>query len=781
MNSRADTIPFANPDFNKFSISEEDSLNSDNNDEIDYRVITLDGLEVMAKHYKYSTKNNPAYELMKKIRKTKYAGDARYLPEYHEDFYTKIVLGLNNCDASEFTGKDKFKFLEEYVDTAKYTNLPVLLISLREKAGTKVHSLDFRKDKIVVKGERSVGIDESFNQDNITLMLEEILKNVNIYNDDIDILQHHFVSPISSIADNFYRYYLNDTVEIDGKKHIELTFAPVSPESFGFNGRLYVEAEDSTYFIRKLEMKVPRVINLNFVDNVCIRQEYYKDEFGKRHIQSDDMELELSLMPGTQPFYARRLTNFRKPEFTDNHNLHNILYDASEYIVYEKANLLPWDKWNDFRLVPLSKAEGEMGSFMNRMRRFPFIFWSEKILKMLLNGYVATSPKDSKFDLGPINTLLSYNSIEGWRIRIGGLTTAKLSDRWFGRAFVAYGFRDHKVKYLGELEYSFISKNRYARDFPVNSLRINYQYDLDEIGQHYVVTSPDNIFLSLKREACRLALYRREAGFSYQIELKNNFSFIGSFRHRIYEATPWMPFNYSDGRFLTNYTLAGFMVEFRYAPGEKFTQGATNRYRINKDAPIFLLTHEFVPKGMLGSQFTFNKTELSVSKRFWFSAFGFLDCIFKLGKVWSTVDYPQLIWQNANLSFTIQPESYSLLNPMEFPMDYFGSLDFSYNANGLLFNRIPLIKRFKLREVFTFKGFMGGLTSKNDPLKNRELLQFPSGTATGRLSAKPYMEFSAGIDNILSFLRVDYVWRLTYRNMPDISHGGVRLSANFTF
>lgn len=762
------------------SIVSSDSVLIDDNYGI-VRVTDLQGIEVKAKRSKYSKKDNPAYDLMRKIRESKELNDPRILPEYSEDFYTKIVLGLNKNDASQYADKKNLRFLEDYVDTASHTGLPVLLLSLRETAGTRFHSLNFHKDKILIKGERNEGIDDQLAPENVTKMLEDILRNIDIYKDDIVLMQQRFVSPISSLADNFYRYELNDTVLIDDKPHLELVFSPRSPEMFGFNGRLFIEAGDTTYFVRQIEMRVPRVINLNYVDNIYITQKYFKDKYGKRHVREDDMALELTVIPGTPTLYARRLTLNAPPDFSSNYSLHNFLFDANKYIVYENRNLEPWNKWNDLRLVPLSKAEGGMGTMMSRLRKYPLVYWGEKILKILVNGYIATSP-DSKVDLGPINTLISYNSIEGVRLRVGGLTTANLSTHWFGRGFVAYGCKDHRFKYNAELEYSLIPKEHHSREFPINSIRIHYNYDLDNIGQHYYYTNSDNVFLSLKRESSKLSLYRRETGATYQLELPNNFSFVGSFRHRIYYATPWLPFIEGNGYEKNNYTMAGFLLEFRYAPGEKFIQTRSQRYPVNYDAPIIKLSQEIVPRGMLGSLFSLYKTELAVSKRFWLSAFGYIDAVLKGGIIWSRVDYPALLWQNANLSYTIQPESYSLMNPMEFPIDRFGSLDLSYYANGLIFNHIPLIKKLKLREVFTFKGLIGGLSRKNDPAYNNSLFAFPEDANVQRLhGVKPYMEAGIGIDNILTCLRLDYIWRLTYRDLPHINRSGLRLSLHFSF
>lgn len=230
-----DSIALSSPDSVAADVEEDELLEP-------VRVTTLDGVEILAGRQKYSKKNNPAYDLMKRIRAARDLNDPRMLPEYTEDYYSKIVLGLNDCDASQFTGRDRLKFLEEYVDTSAHTHLPVLLVSLREKAGTRVHSLNFLKDKDIIKAGRSVGVDDGFDQKNVTKLLEDVLRDVDIYKDDINIMQNRFVSPLSHIADNYYKYFINDTVKIDGRPHIELTFAPrtrkVSVSMVAFSWRM---------------------------------------------------------------------------------------------------------------------------------------------------------------------------------------------------------------------------------------------------------------------------------------------------------------------------------------------------------------------------------------------------------------------------------------------------------------------------------------------------------------------------------------------------------------
>lgn len=744
----------------------------------------LDEVVVKAKRQKYQKKGNPAYELMVELRKNKDRYDPTRVDDYSYDFHEKIVLGLNDMVVTEESPRN-LQFLKNYADTAANTFLPVILVSMKEKVGSRVFSANPKKDKTIIRSRINEGVDKAFDQDNINKMLEEAMREVDIYKNDIVLMTHHFVSPLSNVAGDFYHYQIVDTVSFNGdsRKYVELTFAPVNPESFGFNGRLFVST-DSTRFIKKVFMRVPRVINLNYVDNIFISQEFEQDSLGNRHKVLDDLSLEIELIPGTQAFYGRRTLGKKNFSYSPRDDLRQYT-DRLENIIEidESQRKSPNALWNQLRIVPLSEAEKNIAGIHSAMRKVPIFYWGEKLIKIVAQGYVGTGLKGapSKFDLGPFNTLISYNTLEGVRLRVGGMTTAALSKHVFGRGYAAYGFRDHRWKYMLEAEYSFYPKKLHSREFPMHSFRATHSYDVDMLGQHYLFTNADNVFLSLKREKSDLATYRRLSMLEYTLELTNNFSVVAGLRHQIQYATRFVPFVNGYGAAEPHFNQGVFFVKLRYAPGESFIQGRTVRMPVNMDAPVFQLTHEYGPKGFFGSAFTTNITEFSFQKRFWFSAFGYLEAILKAGKVWSQVQFPVLLWPNANLSYTIQPESYSLMNPMEFANDWYGALDMTYWMNGLIFNRIPFIKKAKLREVLTFKLLMGGLTDKNNPEFHDALYRFPYDSQTHVMTRKPYMEIGAGIDNILTILRVDYVWRLTYRDLPCIDRSGLRVSLHFNF
>lgn len=737
----------------------------------------LQELIVNPKKEKYSKKNNPAVELMRRVRQYQHNGDPALMDNYSYDQYDKTTLGLLDFSKRELK---KHQFLNDYVDTTRYGHRSVLYILMKEKNATQLYSDNKKKHKTVVSGRSSSGIDEALDDGNVNTMLEEILREVDVYGNDITLMTNRFVSPLSAIGADYYKYFITDTLVVDGVRCVQLTFSPHNPESFSFMGNLYIELGDTTGFVKKVSMKVPRTINLNYVDNLYIDQTFEKDSLGKRHKVLDEMNVDLCIVKGSQRFYSRRVTrysNFSYDKRKDLGKAYDMLGDIWE-IDTDSNNTGGFGSIQ--RMESLSNAEANMGSFMTRLRKIPFFYWAEKVLVILVNGYIKTG-RPSKFDIGPVNTLISGNTIEGVRLRLGGMTTANLSPHLFARGYVAYGTRDRKWKYKGELEYSFNRKKYHSREFPVNGIRATYMYDLDMLGQHYLFTNADNVFLTWKRRPSNLATYRRLAKLEYNLELANQFSLSVWGEYVNQQATQWLPFVDGHGDMLRDYSRASFGIKLRYAPGEKFAQQKSTRVPINLDAPIIQLTHEWGPRGLLGSDFVTQKTELSVQKRFWFSAFGYTDIILKGGIVWSQVQYPELMWPNANLSYTIQPESYSLMNPMEFAIDKYTSWDLTYWGNGVLFNRLPLIKKAKLREVVGFKGIYGGISNRNKPELHDNLFRFPDDSGTRYLGHTPYMEISAGIDNLFTILRVDYIWRLSYRDTPGVDRSGIRIALHFTF
>lgn len=739
---------------------------------------TLDEVVVKKHREKYSKKGNPAVEFIEKVRARMKDTDPLNHQYFVFDKYERMTYGLNDLTDSDTKELSKqLSKVKEFVDSSDVTHKKILAISLNEKFSTEYYRKSPNTHKEYVEAQQHVGLDESFDAESLKKFMDDAFCEIDIFQNDIKFMTNRFVSPLSNIGTTFYKFYLNDTTMVDGEKCVEIDFVPHNSASFGFIGRMYFPLNDSTMFLKKLSMNIPRSINLNYVKRVYINQEFRKADDGSRLKVVDDLVMEFQVI-GPELF-ARRSTYYSGHNFKEPIDLSIFNHDA-EQIIAPGANKYADDFFKENRPIALAQDGNMMRKLLKKLRSSKLFYWGEKVVSTLAKGYIATGTP-SKFDFGPLNTVISADELEGMRLRIGGMTTANLHPRLFSRFFVAYGCKDEKLKYQAELEYSFHNKKYHSYEFPIHSIKLYHNYDIDKVGQQYLYTSQDNVFLLLKRQKDDKIKYLRQTKFDYKLELENGFSIGAGFEHNIHEATDFLPFVDALGNKRKTYKEAGFNIMLRYAPGEKFVQTRSYRFPINIDNPIITLSHTYLPKGFLGSEFDVNKTEIGVQKRFWFSAWGYTDVIVKAAKVWSKVAYPDLLIPNANLSYTIQQESYSLMNAMEFANDQNVSWDVTYWLNGALLNYVPLLKKLKLREVVSFRGLYGSLSDKNDPTKNENLYQFPVETGCRGLDKKPYMEMGVGLDNILTFLRVDYVWRLTYKDKPGVNKSGVRIQFHFTF
>jgi hypothetical protein len=464
---------------------------------------------------------------------------------------------------------------------------------------------------------------------------------------------------------------------------------------------------------------------------------------------------------------------------------------ARPEIIIEEKDARKKDElfWIINRIGHVNPKELSVGDLMEELRKDPLYYWTERIASFLASDYIPIKKKEPKFFYGPLSTSISNNELEGLRFRAGGMTSAHLNPHLMGRFFVAYGTKDERLKYMGELEYSFNRKKEHANEFPIHSLRLHYENDIYQYGQEYLYTSKDNILLNLKRMDDNQIGYLRKAELSYNREHYNHFSYSLTLRNKVYESSHLMPFETrinGQPHFISELPQTELELSLRYAPGEKFLQKKWERSSLLPERPVLSLSHSIAIKGILGCQFTCHHTEATARKRFWFSSFGYIDGIVKAGRVWNEVPYPLLIIPIANLSYTIQKESFALMSPMEFVADTYASWEATYYMNGLIFNRLPLIQRLGWREVIDFKGFYGNLRPNNMPNTHDSngLYLFPVQTYTTQsqqATTPPYMELSFGIENIFKILEIDYVRRLTYCDTPGINKHGVRLRLHLQF
>ncbi len=754
--------------------------------------VMLSEVVVKPKKEKYSRKNNPAVEFMKKVIANKKALKLEENDYYQYQKYEKMKMSINDVTPEKMEKGiyKKFSFFKDQVEVSPKTGKLILPISIKETASRTIYRKSPKSEKTIIEGMNSNGIEEFFNTgDMLGTILTDVFSDVNIYDDDIRLLQRRFVSPIGRGAISFYKFYLMDTLMVDKQECVHLTFVPQNSQDFGFTGHLYV-VKDSTYAVKKAVMNLPKKTGVNFVENLDIVQQFEQLPDNNWVLTDDDMTVELALMKGIQGLEVQRTTKYSNYKFDE---IEPRLFRLKGSVIKEANMLAKSDEyWAKVRQVPLTKKESSMDVFMNRIEQIPGFKYVIFGAKALIENFVETGSKKhpSKFDFGPINTMITSNYVNGTRFRLSGMTTGNLHPHWSFSGYGAYGTRDKKWFYSGQAAYSFNKREYVLWEFPKHYLAFQYTYDVMSPMDKYLATDKDNLFVGWKWTTVDQMSYMRDATLTYELETQSGFSVKAMARHRNDQPAGMLQYWKNNGTtpgkwdekntLVHDITTSELGLTLRYAPGETFVNTKQRRVPVSLDAPIFSLSHTVGLKGVLGGEYNFNLTEASIRKRFWFGSWGKLDVTARAGAQWNTVPFPLLNLPMANLSYITQNnESFNLIDNMEFLNDRYASLALSYDMNGKLFNRIPLIKKLKWREMFRIRGMWGTLTDKNNPYKssNPDLFLFPmrDGMPTSHVMGHtPYVEASVGIYNIFKLLHIEYVRRLTYTDIPGVKKGGVR-------
>ncbi|MGP1466217.1 MAG: DUF5686 family protein [Porphyromonadaceae bacterium] len=760
----------------------------------------LEGVTVRSKRNKYSRKNNPAVELMKRVIEAKKRTDLNNHDFYQFNKYQKITLAFNDIKPSELESDffQKKKWMLNHVEPSPYTGKLILPISVDETVTKRVYRKSPRSEKDIIIGQSTTGISELIETgDILNSVLKDIFTDVDIYDDQVRLLQHPFTSPIGKNAIGFYRFYIEDTVYVANDLCYHLQFLPNNQQDFGFRGELYIIA-DSTLHVKRCNLTIPIQSDVNFVDNLQIMQEYTKLPNGEWALSVDDMFVELSLTSFLSKAVVMRTTRLNDYAFDE---IPKKLFKGKGKERREAdAMMRNKDFWAQYRAVDLTKSEGSMDDFvrgLENMKGFKYIIFGAKAL---IENFVETGNKEhpSKVDIGPINTMITRNFVDGMRTRASAQTTANTSKHWFLSGYYAHGWQSKKNYYKGELTYSFNKKEYLPREYPRRTLSFSSTYDVCTPSDKFIKTDKDNVFTAFKWGNMDKMMFYNRQQLAFEYEIEGGLKLDASLKAEENEATAnlfFTPMNlekqmpdpnvteffHGHGKLRT--TELSFGV--RFAPGETFINTKQRRVPINLDAPIFTLSHTIGIKGFLGGDYTYHFSEATIFKRFWLNSWGKMDIRLKGGIQWSKVPFPLLIVPAANLSYIVQKETFNLINNMEFLNDRYASLSMSWDMNGKIFNRIPLIHKLKWREYVGVKCLWGYLSEKNNPLLEQNagdpnLMYFPEGVSVMDMN-RPYVELVAGIHNIFKILHVEYVRRLTYLDLPTAHKHGIRFMLQMTF
>lgn len=742
---------------------------------------------------KYVRKGNPAVLLVENVIARKDSNYIDFADSYKSKIYKKMVMSFGRFDMNfqKNSFNRQLSFLEKYIDTIRTDTVPVLAFSIREFLLDRYYQKSPHKNINYVTAKRMQGIDEVLQEEGRGVNLDAMFAEVNIFENNIDLMLNRFVSPLSStIGTLYYHYFITDTLLVDSIPCIELSFSPVNSRTFGFTGRLYI-VNDGTYALKKYAINVPIDINMNYVKRLIVEQDYKKiDSIGLWVPNTSETFASFVIIKRKKKkqrqVYIRQNTIYYQYEIGA--SIPDSLSSKGGEVVASDAEKYKRWQWGMMRPEPLTRQESVIDSLSSEFRRLPAYKVLEKTAEIIATGYIPITKKrkDSPLDIGTIYDMISYNPTEGLRLRVGAMTTAKLDDRLFLTGYVAFGCKDLRFKYNATMIYSFVKKERHYNEFPRHALYLSTSYDMEMIGQSFSYMDRDNILMSYTVDSLSSSSqYVRRHKLRYLREWKNKFSIDTWFQYESSEGAGTL--NYwrinPDGTTtrINDYQNMEWAVKIRWAPGERIynnQSGKGDMLRLAKSPAVLQLTHTF---GLLGGLDWYNRTELSVEKRFGLSAFGYIDVLAQGGIVWNAVPFPKLFVPQSNQSWFLTPNTFCLMKPMEFIMDKYVGLYATYHLKGWIFNRIPLWNRLHFREVISFSGVYGGLSAKNTPSPSTPgLYVLPDGCSP--MGKVPYMEITAGIENILQVLRIDYVRRLTYaKDLTGWGKNGVRVSLEISF
>ena len=741
---------------------------------------TLKEVVVRTKRNRYSRKDNPAVELMKRVIAAKKKTDLSNHDFYQYNKYQKITLAVNDIQKADIDSGffAKKQWLTDQMETSPYNHKLILPISVDETVTQHIYRKNPKSEKDIVLGQQSTGLNQLFETgDILNNVLKDVFTDVDLYDNQVRLLQFPFTSPIGKDAIAFYRYYIEDTVYVDHDLCYHLQFLPNNQQDFGFRGELYILA-DSTLHLKRAELSIPKRSDVNFVENLSITQEYTQLPNGEWALSVDDMVVELKVTNFMSKALVVRTTRLSDYAFDE---LPKQLFKGKAATRREANAMMRDDSfWNQYRTVELTKSESEMDAFIRRVQQlkgFKYIIFGAKAF---IENFVETGGLNhpSKVDIGPVNTMFTSNFIDGFRTRISAQTTANLNKHWFFAGYYAHGWRSHKNYYNAEVTYSFNKKDYLPREFPKRTLTFSSTYDIMSPSDKFMGTDKDNVFTAFKWSKVDKMMFYNRQKITFEWESEWGLRTIVGLKTEANEAAGALYFPVGTLR-TTEWSL-----NFQLAPGRTYVNTKQRRYPINMDAPVFSLGHTMGVK-FLGGDYRYNFTEASIYKRFWMNSWGKIDARVKAGAQWNKVPYPLLIMPAANLSYIMQDETFNMINNMEFLNDRYASLDVAWDLNGKILNRIPLLKKLKWREYIGVKTLWGKLTNRNNPtlLANAAdpmLWAFPVGSYV--MDAKrPYVELIAGVHNIFKILHVEFVHRCNYTHLPTAKRNGVRFMMRVTF
>ncbi|MCG2793060.1 MAG: DUF5686 family protein [Weeksellaceae bacterium] len=718
------------------------------------------------KKYK-NKKENPAYAIMREVWKKKKSNGLLLHKDYKYKTYEKIDFRLDNID-SAFTKKKAFRGLDsiifKYNDTSQIAGKAVLPIFITESIFQTYGKNNPKKERKDLLATRLSGLK---NNQIVTKTLQNMYKDINIYDNTINYLNIGFVSPVSTDGFGVFDYNITDTIEVNTVRSYEIRFTPKNPAALALKGRLYISMDK--YNVMKVEMETNKNININFVKKISTNLEFDNPDDSTFIPTRNETVLNLVMnnKDMAKSVIAKRVADYSNYEFDkgiSDEFLSKIVIPEDQMVAKDEAY------WQTNRTEALPESDQNIYKMYDELAENPKYKKIVKIVEIGNSGYFHVG---QNIDIGNIFQSFGYNDIEGLRLRGGFRTYRTKHDMWRIQAYTAYGFKDEKWKYGGEAKYMFNKVNRFmiGTGYRKDVLQLGVQLTTDEgimtrsFASSSVLNSGSTTSMSSVKQTNVFTSI--EPWKNFQVRLDATTQNIKSADSNLFNIN-----YYRGGVLRTDLNDTRFTATIIARPGIKFSTYGVDRYEMTALAtnPSIILKYTKGVGGVFNSDFNYNKLQFYYYQPVIIGNWGRLFTNIEVGK---NFDSLPLALQNvlpANQSYGLVRGVFSLMNYYEFTADSYAVMFLEHHFNGKIFSQIPLIKKLKLREVAFFRSGIGSL--------KQETINMNAGNLNLSAPEKPYYEYGFGIENIgwanFRFLRFDFNWRGNYLNHNTNSGDAVR-------
>lgn len=707
---------------------------------------------------------NPAHTILKKIINNKPVNNREKLDSYEYEVYNKIQFDLNNL-TEKFTKRKLFKDFDFIFDRIDSSQAKVALpFFMTESLSDYYYRRQPKGRKEIIRATKVSGIEN----ESITQFLGQMYLDVNIYDNTLGIFGKNFVSPISNYGLMFYQYYLVDSMYIDNKWCYRLDFNPKNENELVFKGHFWVN--DTTYAIKEIDARILKSANINFITDLRVSHRYQEVEKEVWMLTREEIVADFTISEKEMGFYGRKLTTYR--DFVINEPKENSFYGGAEHVIVESVvNAKPETYWHDARHEIITGDQQAIYDMVDSLKTNQVFMTYVDVVNFLILGYWIKGP----VEIGPVFTFLSYNSVEGLRPKFGLRTSNDFSTSLLLEGYLAYGTQDKRFKYMLGGQY-FISKRPrqivgayYSEDMELIGQTPNY-FPRDHWVQVFTSRSPqDRLILNKQLKV----FTEREwfTGFSTRLEFKRrDLAARGAWGFQKEQTYNGEVQTVDINSIVTSEVSLGV----RFAYRENFVEGEFERVSLGSNWPIFKINVDFGIPGILGSEYKYQKLTASMTDKVPFGPFGNLRLTLEGGRTWQALPYPLQFVHAGSESIFQNSNAFNTMNYFEFVSDKYVAVRAEHHFDGLLFNKIPLFKKLKWRELVGFNAIYGSFSEKN-------IDQMLLPDMTYAFDTRPFAEAYVGIENIFKFVRVDAIWRLSYLEHERTHNFGVLIGFDIQF